>query len=979
MYNTTNPQNLSDTQLADAVMLMYSSDNKTYEKEYKSRCLEGRVTSPLLHAIEAFERVNPGNRKPIYDKMKKNWLAKSILAEGKKHQAFYGKAKSRAAKESIDKEVAKVSSILTIISDITKTEDVSIDLIKIHLHSLKDHKNRYLRDLPERTQTGIRKFALVISKILAEPQIVDLARSQRIIKNRAFAHHGSSSLPNPKYNDWLNYYQEYLNEKLLKSTRNHYQSFNKFYKYLEHQCDSENPLFFLTKRAPFSFFNFLEGDSASSAKNACIHMYNFTNWIIDNYLVVRDEETGEETTIGVPIFTPSEVKKITNSNAGRFIPAETVKTAMPTSWLIKCREIITHNDFEWPKTRTNDYFWYRNKETGLEEKIWTPVNAFIILVMLELPIRKIQVLSLDSGEGDDIYYDIEQSSWTENTSRNAKYWKKIGSSKIDRGVIKKVYSKGDASAGFYINTNKTQDREHGFSESSGYTIPWNNEYLIRKLSELRAWQERYNPVDKATRYKDIPNSIFDYHPTEAALELIPDRFYLFRSPLANKGQSPDCPPSENLIVRFWWDLMDELEQQLRQEGQEVEIIIKRNKLTGQPERSIFTPHSLRVSGLSALSEAGVPIEILSKIVAGHATILMTFYYLKVEPGHVTETLNEAKKRIEQQHQENFRMWLATAPWAESQRYVVSNDDSTLQGMSEGSIPSGLWINNNLGICPYAGQRCHDGGEVLRKSNKNKTALYGQVPGGKQNCVRCRHFVTGTPWLIPLWLHTNKLLLDAQKKTKKLEELRKNLEISLSERRRIANEEVISSIPASLQAEIKGLETLLEKETNALDSILMDAHASYRLVTYVRDILADNSKSKENQSNLPKLIASDVPEIGFNEVSELRALDEIVQAGKLYIHVQDKDYENERNHFLDQIFFNNGVTPISLAALSDTEKSAASDAAAKFLLTRLEDYEIEALSECRTTLEELNLKSDMIKLLELERPSDSQDLIIKSDK
>jgi hypothetical protein len=979
MDNTTDLRNLSHDQLADAVMLMYGSNNDAFEKEYKSRCLKDSVPSPFLHAIKAFERVSPENRRPIYKAMKKNWLAESILTEGKKDQAFYGKARSQAAKESIDKEVAKVSSILTIISDIKKAEDINVEFIKTHIDSLKDQKGRYFDELPERTQTGVRKFALAFSRIIGNPLIIDIARSERALKTRAAAHHGSYSLPNPKYNDWLNYYQEYLNESLLKSTRSHYQSFNKFYKYLECQSDSHNPLLFLTKRAPHSFFTFLKGEPETSAKKACIHMYDFTNWIIDNYLLVRDEETGEASAIGVPIFSPSEVKKIKDFSTEKFRPAETVKTAMPTSWLIKCREIITENDFEWPKSRSNDYFWYRNPESGLQESIWAPVNAFIILMMLELPIRKIQVLSLDSGEGDDIYYDIEQRTWRENTSRNAKYWKKIGSSRKDRGVIKKIYTPGEPRVGFYINTNKTQDREHGFSETSGYTLPWNNEYLIRKLSELRAWQEQYNPVDKPTHFKDIPSSIFDYHPTEAALALIPDRFYLFRSPLANKGQSPDCPPSENLIVRFWWDLMDELEKQLKIEGQDVEIIIKRNKLTGQPERSIFTPHSLRVSGLSALFEAGVPIEILSKIVAGHATILMTFYYLKVEPGHITEILNDAKKKIENEQQEDLRLWLANAEHSEAQRYIVRNDDSTLQGMSEGLIPSGLWINNNLGICPYAGQRCHDGGEVLHKSNKYKAALYGPVPGGKQNCVRCRHFVTGTPWLIPLWLHTNKLLLDAQKKSKKLEDLRKNLELSVSQRFRIAKEEGASSIPASLQAEIKGLEHLLEKEINALDTILMNAHATYNLVADVREILFDNSNFKESESNLPKLITSDTPEIGFKEVSEFRALDEIVQAGRLYMHVHDKNFENERNHFIDQVMFSNGATPISLVALSDAEKSAASDAAAKFLLTRLEDYELESLMSCKTTLEELGIKSELIKCLNLERSIAAQKTIFKPDR
>jgi hypothetical protein len=321
-------------------------------------------------------------------------------------------------------------------------------------------------------------------------------------------------------------------------------------------------------------------------------------------------------------------------------------------------------------------------------------------------------------------------------------------------------------------------------------------------------------------------------------------------------------------------------------------------------------------------------------------------------------------------------WLANAEWSEAQRYMVRNDELTLKGMSEGSIPSGLWTNNNLGICPYGGTRCQDGGTLIRKSNKNKPALYGPVPGGDQNCVRCRHFVTGTPWMIPLWLHANKLLIDAQRKSKSLDELRTKLEAATSERFRIVKGEGMEFIPAALQAEIKGLGNLLEKDSNALDSILMDAHATYLLLEDVRQILSENDRSEE-EKKFPSLIATNTPEIGFEEMGEFRALDEIVQAGRLYSHIQDKNIENERNHFIDQVLYNNEITPISLAPLTDAEKSAASDAAAKFLVTRLQDYELEALGSNRTTLEELNLRSEIKESLQVAGQGSSPNLIFKS--
>ena len=49
---------------------------------------------------------------------------------------------------------------------------------------------------------------------------------------------------------------------------------------------------------------------------------------------------------------------------------------------------------------------------------------------------------------------------------------------------------------------------------------------------------------------------------------------------------------------------------------------------------------MRSSNLTSFYMAGVPIEILSKVVAGHASILMTLQYTKFEPVHVNEILTQ---------------------------------------------------------------------------------------------------------------------------------------------------------------------------------------------------------------------------------------------------------------------------------------------------------------------------------------------------
>ncbi|BBC41318.1 site-specific integrase [Photobacterium damselae subsp. piscicida] len=106
------------------------------------------------------------------------------------------------------------------------------------------------------------------------------------------------------------------------------------------------------------------------------------------------------------------------------------------------------------------------------------------------------------------------------------------------------------------------------------------------------------------------------------------------------------PPTKQMLVQFWNDLIEELERRLHDEGIDVQLVLSRNKQNGSAQKVYYTPHGLRVAGLTALAEQGVPIEVLSKVVAGHKSILMTIYYIKYHPSHISDVLNEAGRKIE---------------------------------------------------------------------------------------------------------------------------------------------------------------------------------------------------------------------------------------------------------------------------------------------------------------------------------------------
>lgn len=101
----------------------------------------------------------------------------------------------------------------------------------------------------------------------------------------------------------------------------------------------------------------------------------------------------------------------------------------------RLKNLLSEDDYAWPKSISSEYSTFAVDGNG--EFLWVPTNTFIYLIMLEIPVRKIQLLRSDSGEGDVIKYDRNSDQWILNTSISANYWKNDPSVKvINRGIIR---------------------------------------------------------------------------------------------------------------------------------------------------------------------------------------------------------------------------------------------------------------------------------------------------------------------------------------------------------------------------------------------------------------------------------------------------------------------------------------------------------------------------------------------------------------
>lgn len=901
---------------------------------------------------------SPAAREAYYEKAKKNllWIEVNSYFNA---VDIYKRTVGVDARKNIDNCLIQLTSMIADHLNISKIVDITPESWTGLLDSVKQPSLKYDDDIPERFGAAFRTMGRVLTFVTKDVHYADYAKVKRATTERLRTLEEAS----PNQRKWHEQFSSWINNELhVKSTKAHYAAFEQFLDYLALFTEAEiDPLIFLSKQTSKEALAFFKQNRPKSYTTHLSHMYRFTLWIVETQMSERDDD-GVLVSIGCPVITTYQFDQLPNKKkTGNLNESSQVK--IPTSFLLTMQEILTENDFEWPKSQSNQYFNWLNPETEQLESIWSPVHTYNFLSMLEIPIRKIQVQMLDSGEGDDQRFNTKLKKWVTNGSPFKGYWSAIKAVRPARGAITKVTDGLRETVGFYISTNKTADIQVGFGPESGYVIPWNNEVLIQRLDELRSWQEKYYPVSGPLAYGDlVPGATTDRNPSESVIEESPDRFYLFRCPITSTNGSP---ATSSTLMRFWQALMDKLEQRLREQGEDVQIVLRRNPTTNQPEQTLFNPHGLRVAGLTSLAEAGVPIEVLSKIVAGHSSILMTIYYIKYGDGYITETLDKAKRQVEDNAKNDLKNWLKDATYEEAKRYMVANSSTGLSTLLDNKALSAVWGGSSLGICPFGGARCDDGGPMLKKPTNTTKGKFGPVPGGQGNCMQCRHFVTGLPWLIELWLHGNKLLEEINFKSKEIADLRAKQAIFFKQRHVFMKNNETHLITSDLITKIKNLDNLIETRSGELDVTIYNAHAAYNYINQVRKLkpLQSGDKPSQKRTELKETKEDDDLAIDFVDTTDFQVKNVLVQASRAYPEVADARVEMERDHFVDQILVNNGFQSLSFSPLTKEEKRAASDALSNLLLSKVGAAECEQLHNGTKTLSEAGIEQDITRSLE----------------
>ncbi|OMG53168.1 hypothetical protein BJN45_13160 [Azonexus hydrophilus] len=581
-------------------------------------------------------------------------------------------------------------------------------------------------------------------------------------------------------------------------------------------------------------------------------------------------------------------------------------------------------------------------------EMWSPVRAVALYIKLELPLRTFQVRMLDSGEADTWRYIHAPGGggFVHNHRPLA-----TGSEKrpYQRGVFHR--SANEKEAGLYINTNKTADINKAENEK-GYVIPWANDEVLYWLEKLRNWQERYNPITAPTPWAELERKHFGRTPPHP--EVLAQRgsaCFLFRDPTDGEGEKPLDDWS---LVPIWYKLLAKLGQRCAERGETLDNGTPLHFVNHDSDTGTFFPlHALRVSLISYfILDLKLPIAVVSKMIAGHATIIMTLYYTKFGKAYMREVLSEAEKNELEAEQANHRRFLLDATFEQvTQRFAYVSEDAVQAVLRNKTAAA--FVFDDKGICPNGATLCDVGGEKLRPGSTQSD--YAPTPGFPQerNCVCCRFFLTGPAFLPGLIAHFNTVSEKTHRQSNRYNTLQDKL-TSLENQQLEAERD---ERPFLRVREFDQLNKYAEAEALILNKYMNDLQATNHLIQ--RSIQIAEDKTTGGVKLVAKGSMADL-KVGFIESqSVLHQLEVVCENAVIYPEI-DADFATiRRSQMLDAMLRYNRMDPV-LIYLDQEEQLLVGNAVMQLIQARTGSIK-DALpyAECLLKLKEIGLLKDQV--------------------
>lgn len=582
-------------------------------------------------------------------------------------------------------------------------------------------------------------------------------------------------------------------------------------------------------------------------------------------------------------------------------------------------------------------------------ELWSPVRALALYLKLELPLRTFQIRMLDSGEADTWRYVHAPGGGGFVLNHNERL--ATGSEKrpYQRGVFHR--GENEKEADLYINTNKTADINKAENEK-GYVIPWANDEVLYWLEKLRNWQERYNPIAAPTPWMALERKHFGGTPPHPeVLALRGSACFLFREPTDGEGEKP---LDDQSLKPIWYKLLAQLEQRCDARGETLD--------DGTPLRFVdpdsdtgtcFPLHALRVSLISYfILDLKLPIAVVSKMIAGHATIIMTLYYTKFGKAYMREVLSEAEKTELEAEQANHRRFLQDITFEQvTQRFAYVSEDAVQAALRNKTAAA--FVFDDKGICPNGATLCDVGGEKLRPGSTQSD--YAPTPGFPQerNCVCCRFFLTGPAFLPGLIAHFNTVSEKTHRQSDRYNTLQDKL-TSLEDQQREAERD---ERPFLRVRELDQLNKYAEAEALILNKYMNDLQATNHLIQ--RSIQIAEDKTTGGVKLVAKGSMADL-KVGFIESqSVLHQLEVVCENAVIYPEIDAGFATIRRSQMLDAMLRYNGMDPV-LIYLDQEEQLLVGNAVMQLIQARTGSIKgALPYAECRLKLKDIGLLKDQV--------------------
>jgi hypothetical protein len=409
-------------------------------------------------------------------------------------------------------------------------------------------------------------------------------------------------------------------------------------------------------------------------------------------------------------------------------PSKTVRTPIPRALLALLLDENRRDDYALSRGNPEHLRSALDPATGEYRKIWFPGPALLLELLILLPLRSFQARFLDSGELDETRHRIVAGKL--ESGKNP-----TGTKKRSEGVIRPFTDmEGEQSPGLHINTNKTG------TESDGHQfIPWASEDILRLVERMSSWQEAHNPrltlvpcsekegVDKLRRRGSATEKRFK--------KTIP----LFRDPADADG----WPLTRSALNQHWIKVNEAVERRLADAGKKALLVEKKTGTDGRMTKTATSDiHTLRVSGISGMVNAGISPELVREI-AGHSTLIMTLYYVKTGAEAMRQKLDAGWADFFKASDDPA---LGEADFLELSKSLFNSGETDLPKemlARERRLGRGTLHVFTHGVCP--GGDCDSGGED------------GAPLPRAEACPLCRYRLTGPAFLPGLVMNANVLI------------------------------------------------------------------------------------------------------------------------------------------------------------------------------------------------------------------------------